>query len=458
MNIIVVGCGKIGTTIVENLASEGHDLVVVDNNSDIVNTLTNTYDVIGVCGNGADYDTLEEAKANKAQLVIATTESDELNMLCCFIAKRMGAENTIARIRKPEYNDNNLTFMRKELEISVAINPDLLAARELFNILRLPSGAKVETFSSRNFELIELKLKDDSPLDGKKLCELRSKFKANFLVCAVQRGDDVYIPDGNFILKSGDKVCFTALATEIIKFFKEINIQYSQARNVMIIGGSRIAVYLAKMLTTIGNNVTIIEKDTKTCEELCEALPKVMVINADGTQQDLLLEEGLVTADAFVALTGMDEQNILLSGFAAKENVPKVVAKINREELIPMAEHLGIECIVSPKKIVSNKFVQYARALENSTGSSVETLYKVMDNNVEALEFRVMSDFPKLQIPFKTLKTKPNTLIAGIVRGKKVIVPSGEDMFCADDKVIVLAAGQRINKLTDILEQGQKYE
>ena len=452
MNIIVVGCGKIGATIVENLVSEGHDLVVVDNNPEIINSITNIYDVMGVCGNGADNDTLEEANVKKAQLVIATTESDELNMLCCFIARRMGAENTVARIRKPEYNDDSLGFMCKELEISMAINPDLLAARELFNILRLPSAAKVETFSSRNFELIELKLKNESPLDGKKLSELRSKFKAQFLVCAVQRGDEAYIPDGNFVLKNGDKICLTALATEIIKLFREINVQYKQARSVMIIGGSRTAVYLAKMLTAIGNNVTIVEKNSKVCDELCEVLPKAMIINTDGAQQDLLLEEGLRSADAFVALTGMDEQNILLSGFATKENVPKVVAKINKEELIHMAENLGIECIVSPKRIVSNKFVQYARALENSSGSSVETLYKVMDNNVEVLEFRVKEDFPKLQIPFKALKTKPNILIAGIVRGKKVIVPSGEDMFRSDDKVIVIAAGQRINKLTDILE------
>ncbi|MBE6750039.1 MAG: Trk system potassium transporter TrkA [Ruminococcaceae bacterium] len=452
MNIMVIGCGKIGATILSNLVAEGHDVVAVDNNPDVIAQITNMYDVIGVCGNATDCEVLEEAMVSKAELVVAVTGSDEFNMLSCFLAKRMGAQNTIARIRNPEYNDRSLGFMKQQLGLELAINPELMAAKELYSILKLPSAAKVDTFSVRNFEMIELKLKPDSVLNGMKLMDLRSKFNANFLICAVQRGDKAYIPDGNFKLESGDKIGLTAAHSEISKLLKKMGILQKQARNVMILGGSRTSYYLAKMLTSSGNSVTIIEKDPRLCEELCEAIPKAVVINGDGAQQELLLEEGLNSVDAFVALTGMDEENILVSSFAQSKNVPKVIAKVNRDELIPLAEHWGLDSFVSPKKLIADILVKYARALENSAGSSVETLYKVMDDKVEVLEFSVKSDFPKLNIPFKELKTKPDTLFAGIIRDRKTIIPTGEDMLLSGDKVIVLAANQRINNLSDILK------
>ena len=452
MKIIIVGCGKIGATILANLTTEGHDVIAIDNNPEILAKITNIYDVIGVCGNGADWDILEEADAASTDLLVAATDSDELNCLCCFFAKRMGTQYTIARIRNPEYNDTSLGFMKKHLDLAMAINPELLAAHELYNILKLPSAAKIETFSTRNFEMIELRIKPDSPLNNMKLMDLRNKYKAKFLICAVQRDEEAYIPDGNFILKSGDKIGLTAAPSEIAKLLKEIGILQKQARNIMILGGSRTAYYLAKRLTNAGNSVTIIERDRQICEELCEALPKAVIINGDGAQQELLLEEGLHSWDAFVALTGTDEQNLLISSFVQSQNVPKVIAKVNREELIPLAEHWGIDCIVSPKKTISNILVQYARALENSAGSSVETLYKLMDDKVEALEFIVKPDFEAIKIPLKELSTKPNTLIAGIMRDRKPIIPSGDDMLLPDDKVVVLAANQRINSLRDILK------
>ncbi len=451
MNIVVVGYGKIGSTILENLVNEGHDVVVVDNNPEKINEATNIFDVIGVCGSGVDCDILMEASVSKAELLIATTGSDEVNMLSCFLAKRMGAANTVARIRNPEYNDKSLSFMRKELDISVAINPELLAATELFNILKLPSAMKVQTFSVRNFEMIEIKLKPDSPLDGVRLLDLRSKYKAKFLICAVKRGEEAYIPDGNFVLKSGDTIALTAAPTEISKLLKELGVLQKQARDIMILGGGRTTYYLARLLNTTGNSVTIIERDKKLCEELTEGISKAVIINGDGARQELLMEEGLGSVDAFVSLTGMDEENILLAAFAQSQNVPKVIAKVNREELIPLSEHWGLDCIVSPKMLVADKLVQYARALENSAGSSMETLYKLMDGKVEVLEFMVKSDFPQLKIPFKSLKTKPNILIGGIVRDRKIIIPSGDDMLLSGDKIVVIAANQRINNLSDIL-------
>ncbi len=451
MNIIIIGGGRIGITLVSSLVAEGHDVTVLDTDPDVISEITNIYDVMGVCGNGADSDILAEANAKDADIVAAVTNSDELNMLSCFVAKRMGAKNTVARIRNPEYNDQSLDFMKQHLELAMSINPERMAAKELFNILKLPSAVKIDTFSSGNFEMIELRLRENSPLADQKLMDLRNKYTAKFLVCAVGRGDEAYIPDGNFVLKSGDKVGITASPAEIVKLFKEMGVQQSRARNIMVLGGSRTAYYLAKMLTLGGTSVTIIEKDKELCEELCESLPKAVVVNGDGAEQETLLEEGLDSLDAFVALTGMDEQNILISSFASSHKVPKVIAKIDRDELIPLAEHWGLESFVSPKKIIADRIVQYARALKNSEGSSVETLYKLMDGKAEALEFSIKSNLSFLNKPLKELSLKPNVLIAGIIRERKTIIPSGDDMLLVGDKVIVLSLTARLQDLSDIL-------
>lgn len=451
MNIIINGCGKIGKTILANLVAEGHDVVAIDNDPQVIESITNIYDIMGVCGNGTDSDVLIEAGVKNAELMISMTGSDELNMLSCFLAKRLGAKYTIARIRNPEYNDKGLSFMREQLDLSLTLNPELLASVELYNSLKLPSAAKVETFSARNFEMIEIRLKPNSALDGMNLIELRNKFKAKFLIAAVGRGEEVYIPDGNFVLKSGDRICISATSAEIIHFLKELGTQQSPAKNIMILGGGKLAFYLAKKLSDGGNKVTIVEKDPRVCERLCEALPKTTIVNADGTDQEALLEEGILSVDAVVSLTGMDELNILMSAFAQTKGVPKVITKINRESLMPMAESWGLDTIVTPKFTVSNIVVQYARALENSQGSSMETLYRIMDDKVEVLEFIVKEDFEKSNITFKELSLKPNTLVAGIIRNRKTIIPSGDDVLLPKDKVIIFAANQRINKLSDIL-------
>ena len=451
MKIIISGCGKIGGTILASLVSEGHDIVAIDSDSAVLTEITNIHDVMGVCGNGADSDILTEAGVAGAEMFVAATGSDEMNMLSCFLARRLGAKNTIARIRSPEYNDRSLAFVRRELELSMAINPELLAAHELFNILKFPSAVKIEKFSGRGFEMIELRLKPDSVLDGMSLRSLREKYGTRVLICCVQRGDSVYIPGGDFVLKSGDKIDITAPPADMLKFFRSIGEFQKQARNVMLLGGSRTAYYLADMLTSGGASVKIIERDEKTCSELCEALPKAVIIHGDGAEQELLMEEGLKSLDAFIALTGMDEENILISIFAAAQKVPKVISKVNRDELAAMAERLGLDCIVSPKKIISDVIVQYARALKNSLGSNIETLYQLMDGKAEALEFNAKTD-PKLTgIPLKELNIKKNILIAGILRYRKTVVPTGDDMILPDDRVIVVAADRKLSDLSDIL-------
>ena len=452
MNIIVVGCGKIGTTVLESLVAEGHNVTAVDNRPLPLAEITNIHDVMTVCGNGADCETLADAGAADADLLVAATGSDEVNMLCCHVAKQIGVANTVARIRKPEFNDTSLLKMKDLLGLSLAINPDRLAATEMYHILRLPAAAKLETFSSGNFEMIEIKLKADSPFVGVPLYELRGKFKAVFLVCVVQRGDEVFIPGGNFVLQDGDRIGITAKHSELQKLLRNMGAKRKQTRKVMILGGSRTSYYLAKRLITAGVEVKIIDKDRPTCETLCELLPQASVICGDGTQQELLLEEGLESMDAFVSLTGLDEQNILLAFFAASHNVNKVIPKVNRRELGELAERLGLDCVVSPRKSIADVLVQHARALENSMGSKVETLYRLMDDGAEALEFEVKDDPRLVNIPLKTLQLKRQVLVAGIQRGREALIPTGDDVILPGDRVVVITAAGRLSDLSDILK------
>ena len=453
MKIIIVGCGKIGTTILSSLLAEGHDIVAVDSNQDVVSEISNIYDSMCVCGNGVDCDTLSEAGVESCDLFVSATGSDELNMLSCFIAKRMGAQHTIARIRNPEYNDKSLSFMRQQLDLSTSFNPDLIAAQELYHILKLPSAAKIEYFSRRNFEMVELIVREGSPLCGQKLMDLRKQYhQAKFLICAVQRGNEVTIPDGSFCLEAGDHIQLTASPVEIQKLLRLAGMMQKQARNVMILGASRMGFYLAKLLLNSGTNVKIIDKDRNRCQEVSELLPGAVVICGDGAQQELLLEEGLTRMDAFVSLTGMDEENILISFYASSQGVPKVMSKVNRDELGFIADKLGLESLISAKRAAANVLSRYARALENSLGSNMETLYKLMDGKAEALEFRVQGDSQITGTPLKEMKLKSGILIAGIQRGRRAIIPAGDDEIHSGDRVIVMTAGHRINNLTDILE------
>lgn len=453
MNIIIVGCGKIGTTILSSLLAEGHDIVAVDSNPEVISEISNIYDSMYVCGNGTDCDTLSEAGVEKAEMFVAATGSDELNMLSCFLAKRMGAKHTIARIRNPEYNDKSLSFMRQQLDLAMSFNPDLIAAQELYHVLKLPSAVKIEYFSRRNFEMVELIVREDSPLCGVQLMELRKKYQqAKFLICAVQRGNDVCIPDGSFRLECGDRIELTASPSEIQKLLRMMGLMQKQARSVMILGASRMGFYLAKMLLASGTDVKIIDKDRQKCQEVSEQLPGAVVICGDGAQQEILLEEGLKSMDAFASLTGMDEENILISFYASSQGVPKVITKVNRDELEFIAEKLGLESLISAKNISSNVLSRYARALENSLGSNVETLYKLMDGKAEALEFRVQADFKMTGVPLKEMRLKSGILISGILRGRRALIPAGDDEIQVGDRVIVMAAGHRINDLSDILQ------
>lgn len=452
MKIVIAGCGKIGITITESMLKEGHDVTVIDSDQNRINEMLNIYEVMGVYGNAGDSDALIEADAGGADIYIAVTASDELNMLSCLFARRLGAKHTIARVRNTDYNDRSLDFLKQHLELSMAINPEQLVSRELFNLLRLPSAVKVETFSNRSFEMVELRLKPDSQLHGLPISGMRTKYKGRYLICTVQREGEIYIPDGSFVLQSGDRIGIAAAASEIQKILKQLKLTQKQARNIMILGGSRTSYYLARRLSFIGNSVKIIEQDRARAELIAGSLPGCSVVCADGAEQEFLLEEGLRSLDAFVALTGMDEENILLSAFAASVNVPKVIAKVNRTELAGLAETLGLDTIVNPRKTVADRITQYARALRNTRGGKIETLYNIANGKAEVLEFTVGQDFAGAGVPLKNLNLKPGILIAGILRNRKTIIPTGADAILAADKVIVIAAGKLLNDLSEILK------
>ena len=452
MRIVVAGCGKIGNSIIGSLNKEEHDLVVIDQDPSIIAEVTNTYDLMSVCGNALEYETLKEAEIDKAEMFIAVTGSDEFNMLSCFLAKRMGASQTIARIRTPEYNDKSLGFLRQQLDLSMSINPELLVASELHNILKFPSAVKIETFSRRNFQMVELKIKEGSPVADLTVEEARKHFSAEFVICMVQRGEEALIPDGKFKLQVGDRIGVCATPTEIFKLMRQMGVLKSKAKNVMILGATRTSFYLAKMLAASGTNVKIIDADKSRCEEFANELDGVNMICGNGAEQEVLLEEGIDHYDAFVSLTGLDEQNILISCYANSRNVPKVIAKVNSAPLGDMAEKIGLDSIVSPQETICNVIIQYARALQNSLGSKVETLYKLLDGKVEALEFMVDSGFKYTNVPLKDMQLKPNTLIAGIVRGRKAIIPSGNDMILPNDLIIVITSNEGLRDLSGIIK------
>lgn len=453
MKIIVVGCGKIGETIIESLIKEGHDITAVDSCAQTVNNICTVYDTLGVCGSGTDCNTLQNAGAENADLFIAATGSDEFNMLSCFLAKKLGASNTVARIRNPEYNDQSLGFLRQNLDISLSINPERLMAHEVFNLLKFPFAIKTETFAHRSFEMVEFVLREQSPLCGKSLIEMRKTYDATFLVCAVTRGEEIFIPSGDFVLNAGDRIGIISSPAELHKLFKELIPKQRQIKNVMISGASRTSYYLAKTLIAAGNSVTIVDADRARCEEMCENLPKAEIICGSPADDDVLLEAGIENTDAFVALTGFDEENILLSFTATGHNVTKVISKVNSNAFASVAEKLGLDSVLTPKALAANIVVRYARALENSIESSqVETLYKLMDGNAELLEFIIKSENDATDTPLKELKLKKNVLIAGIIRKRHSFIPTGDDMILSGDRVVVLCSGHRMNDITDILK------
>lgn len=454
MDIVIVGCGKIGTTLIKSLLKEHHNIIAIDCSESAISSVINSYDVIGICGNGTSQETLTQANVQKCDLFIAMTGSDEFNMLSSFMAKKLGAKHTVARISDLKYTTPDFDFIRKHLGISMTVNPELMTAKFIYNVLKLPSAISVETFSSGGFEIIELNIKKEQGLIGEPLFEIRKKCPFNFLICAVKRNDELFIPNGFFTLQEGDKIGMIASSYDAPKLLRHFGFEKMHVKNAMIVGASKIASYLSKMLVNSNNSVTVIDKDKARCESLLEELNgAITVVCGDGMSKDLLLEGGLSNTDAFIALTGNDEQNILMSLSAIENECPKVITKINRADLNAMSNKMGIECIISPKDVVADSLIRYARALQTTDASQIETLYSIIGGSAEAVEFMVLPDFKYTNIPLKDLSLNKNTLIAGIIRNGKNIIPGGDDLILPNDKVIVITPNMNVTDLSEIIRK-----
>ncbi len=451
MNIIIVGCGKVGYTLVEQLSNEDHNIVVIDEKPEKVQNITDRLDAMGIVGNGINHKTLLEAGIATADLLIAVTGDDEKNLLCCVIAKKTGHCQTIARVRNPIYIDE-IAFLKKEFGLAMIINPELIAANEISRVFQFPSAIRVDSFAKGHVELLHFKVSENSPLIHLKLFNLHQSLHSNVLVCTVIRGNDVIIPNGNFEFHAGDIVAIASERHNAIDFFRKIGIVKNRVGNAILAGGGKVAFYLAKILIKSGIRVTIIEVDPARCDVLSELLPKATIICGDATDQDLLSEEGLEHAQGFAALTGLDEENILLSLYASDVSNAKTVTKINRSSFNSVINELNLGSIIYPRVITADYIVKYVRSMNNSMNSNVETLYKLAGGKAEALEFIIKENSAVSGIPLQDLHLRKNTLICCIYRGGKVVLPGGQDMMLAGDSVLVVLSGYRISDIKEILE------
>lgn len=454
MRILVVGDGKVGHTIAEHLAREAHDVVIVDRSEEVLKHAEDTLDVLCVRGNGANASTLVEAGADKADIIIAATAGDETNMLCCLMAKRLGTKYAIARIRDPEYNQS-LTMLQRELGIDMAVNPERATALEISRLLRFPFASNIESFAKGRVEMVEFRAQETDAVVGVPLHQIAHKLRGipQVLYAAVERGGEVIIPNGNFVIEPGDRVYVTADMVSITSFFEYLGKNTLRVKNVMLLGGGRISYYLAKMIVPMGVHVSMTEINEQKALTLSEALPEVNVIYGDGTDQELLEQEGLKQMDAFVALCDRDEENLMTGLFAARQGVPKVVVKNNRVAYADIISAMGLDSVVSPKAITCQNILRYVRARENAAGTKVERLYKLVGGKAEAIEFIARAGDPYTGVPLKNLNMRPGTLVGVIVRKGHVIVPFGNDHIEAGDSVVIIACESGISDLNEVIRR-----
>lgn len=451
MNIVIMGLGTIGRNVLKTLSAEDHTITVIDQCKNKVEELVEKYDIMGVIGNGASLDIQKEANVSMADMVIALTRNDELNIFACLTAKRLGCRHTVARVRNPDYR-KQIMEMKEELGISMIINPEGQTAGEIFNLISLPSAVRVEHFANGKASLVEVEVHKNCSLIGESLYSIGKKLSAKALICAVQRADQIVIPSGDFVIRENDKLHFTADVKNMGDFLREAGLVKSPIKKVMIVGGGRIGFYLADMLSKKKYKVKLIEMDMEKAKTLAQNLPNVTVCCGNGTSHEFLLEEGIESADAFVALTDIDEENTIVSMFAEKRKVRKAIAKIKSDELLGMYAELGIKNSISAKHIVAERILGYARAIDNSRGSNILTLYRLVNNQVEALEFEAKNSCEIYGKPLRELKIRKNCLIACIIKKKGVIIPNGDSQIELGDHVVVVTTNKNYDDLMDIFE------
>ncbi|MBQ7203946.1 MAG: Trk system potassium transporter TrkA [Eubacterium sp.] len=449
LNIIIVGCGRVGVTLVEQLSAEGHSITVIDKDPKLVSELINQYDILGIVGNGASFSLQMEAGIKDTDLIIAVTDSDELNLLCCTVARRVGNCSAIARVRNPDYS-LEIDYLRDKLGLAMIINPELETSREMARVLLLPNALDVNSFAHGQAELVKFKVKEGTMLDGITIAELGSKTE-DVLICAIERKGEIHIPSGHFKIEAGDNVSFAAPRKAVKGFFKSIGLKTHQVKDALIIGGGNTAYYLARQLLHMGIGVKIIEEDKERCELLAELLPKAIVINGDGTDEDLLIEEGIDSVQSFIPLTGSDEENILLTLYSNRVSNAKVITKINRLTFNDVIDGLDLGSVIYPRYITAEAIIAYVRAKSASRSNSIETLYHMFSQSAEAIEFRVDEAYPGItETPIKDIKLKKNLLIAFINRKGKIIIPGGSDSILPGDTVMVVTTNKGFNDISDI--------
>lgn len=452
MRIIIVGCGKVGRTLADQLQEENTDLTLIDIMPEKLNAITEDVDAMGIVGNGASINTLREAGIETADILIAVTASDELNLLCCLIAQKSGHCHTIARVRNPIYN-KEIGFLKERLGVTMIINPELAAAQEISRLLRFPSAIKIDTFARGRVELLKFKVLPEFGLDGMTVSRISDTFRCDILICAIESPDNVIIPGGNSIIRNGDMVSILAAPKNAALFFRKIGLKTNQVKNSIIVGGGTISYYLAQALLDMNIDVKIIEKDKGRCEELSELIPEAIIINGDATDRSLLMEEGLAQTESFVTLTNLDEENVFLSLFAKTVSEAKLVAKVNRLAFDDVIDTLDIGSVIYPKYITADYILQYVRATQNSIGSNVETLYHILDNRAEALEFSIHENAPVVGITLSELNLKKNLLVGCIHRKGVVSIPRGNDRIQVGDTVIIVTTDKGLRDISDILER-----
>lgn len=451
MNIIVVGCGKVGHKTIEQLNNEDVQITLIDTRHDVVAEMVNEYDIMGVVGSGIDIDKLYEAGIEDADVLIAVAGSDELNLMICLMAKKLGNCQTIARVRKPEYF-KSISLIKNDLGLAMIVNPEQAAASEIARTLRFPSAIKIDTFAKGRIEILKFKVPENCVLDNLRVMDILPKLGSNLLVCGVERKEQAFIPSGSFEIRSGDLISFVAPLGEAGKFFKKIGIKTNRVKNTLIVGGGDTAFYLAKQLLARNIDVKIIEQKAERCDELFQLLPKATITHGDGTDNKLLMEEGLTRFDSFVSLTNIDEENVLLSLYAKSKTDSKIVTKINRIDYDNVIGDLQLGTTIYPKNITAEYIIRFVRALRNSVGSNIETLHYILDGKAEALEFRIKENSPVSNIKLEDLNLKENILIACIARNNKLIIPRGQDMILAGDNVIVITLKEGFSDISDILK------
>jgi trk system potassium uptake protein TrkA len=454
MQIVLIGNGTVGNALVESICKEGHNVTVIDESADEISTVVNKYDVFGVAGNGASIETQKEAGVPNCDIVISVAQSDELNLVCCMIAKQLGAKHTIARVRNPRYL-KQMDFMSKNLGIDMIVNPEFEAAREAARLIRFPAAMKLEKFARGQVEVVEIHIGEKHPLIGIALKDFRNRFDTNVLICAAVRGDEAIIPGGDFVIQEGDSISVAGSRVDINQLFVKVGLVRKSIKDIMLIGGGRISRYLTSQISGTGYRIKIIEKDAETCEELAELFPKTAIIHGNAADPDVLDDEGIENVDACVIMTEDDQTNLIISMFANSRNVEKVISKIASPTYVKLSEGAGIDSNITPQFLVVARVIRYIRGLanrgESGRKSGIKSLHRIADNRVEALEFDVAEDFKRIGAPLKDIKWKKNLLVAAVIRGDSVIYAHGSTTLEPGDSVVVMTTNAHLYDLGDAL-------